>query len=268
MGKFNYTTSITGHRSVSVRRAIYQRSSPKDCCQRPQYRMGRPTPASTPEFASESTSIIDPTDKRPIYINKPKILCLHGGGQFASSFRSNLTDLRNALSEFDFLFPQAVESGNLWFRDPPGGKEKATTDPDWALDSITYLNDYVITHGPFHSILGFSQGVCMALLYLSYLQQNNKPISFEKVILLNGYLPSSHQGIVDSIRRLDISIPILKIVGKEDNFYRLGEELHKELNLYGKNPNLEELHIDKYLDHFPIMSGFSGFNRAVDFLLS
>jgi hypothetical protein len=42
MGKFNYTTSITGHRSVSVRRAIYQRSSPKDCCERPQYRMGRP----------------------------------------------------------------------------------------------------------------------------------------------------------------------------------------------------------------------------------
>ena len=47
MGKFNYTTSITGHRSVSVRRAIYRRSSPKDCCQRPQYRMGRPTPPPT-----------------------------------------------------------------------------------------------------------------------------------------------------------------------------------------------------------------------------
>ena len=47
MGKFNYTTSITGHRSTSVRRAIYRRSSPKDCCDRPQYRMGRPTPPLT-----------------------------------------------------------------------------------------------------------------------------------------------------------------------------------------------------------------------------
>ena len=45
MGKFNYTTSITGHRSASVRRAIYRRSSDKKCCTRPQHNMMRPTPA-------------------------------------------------------------------------------------------------------------------------------------------------------------------------------------------------------------------------------
>ena len=109
----------------------------------------------------------------------------------------------------------------------------------------------------------------MALLYLSYLQLNNKPISFEKVILLNGYLPTTHLGIADSIRRLNISTPMLKIVGVKDvNFYQLGEELHNELKSYGKNPNLEELHKDDDLYHFPITSGLSGFNRGVDFLRS
>ena len=99
------------------------------------------------------------------------------------------------------------------------------------------------------------------------LKITNKPISFEKVILLNGYLPTTHQGIADSIRRLDISIPILKIVGVKDvDFYQLGEELHKELKLHGKNPNLVELYRDDNLYHYPVTSGLSGFNRLVNFI--
>ena len=38
MGKFNYT-NITGYRSASLDE-LYRRSSPKDCCQRPNIGWG------------------------------------------------------------------------------------------------------------------------------------------------------------------------------------------------------------------------------------
>ena len=75
----------------------------------------------------------------------PKILCLHGGGQTASGFQAQLSDLTEALSsQYEFLFPQGPVSGSLWVKDPPGGKGAPTTDADWASSSVAMLDDYLI----------------------------------------------------------------------------------------------------------------------------
>ena len=62
---------------------------------------------------------------------KPKILCLHGGGQTAWGFShmKGMTDLVEALPEFEFVFASAPDPNHVWIRDPPGGKDEPTTDP-------------------------------------------------------------------------------------------------------------------------------------------
>ena len=160
---------------------------------------------------------------------KPKILCLHGGGQTAygkvhidhlvvilivnvnivsknlqdfieitmwifHSFQrmEGMKDLMNWLPEFEFVFGSSpykgidfetqrkpiwdkkvviqnlqvnayancfkVIKGNVWIRDPPGGKDHPTTDPHWADESIEYLDMMQKTEGPFYAVLGYSQG--------------------------------------------------------------------------------------------------------------
>ena len=257
MGKFNYTTNITGRRSISTRRAIYRRSSSKDCCYRTHYKMQR--------LVDKTLSPI--TIIEPISVgSKPKILCLHGGGQSVSSFRYQLLDLMNALPEFEFVFAKTPEDKNVWIRDPPGGKGEPTTESDWAIKSHLYLDNIVSQEGPFYAILGFSQGVAMILSYLAYLQENNSKLYFDKVILLNGYMPTTHRSITSLINKLNTSTFMLKVVGEKDEFYELGTKLYNELKLENKNLNLE-IYKDTALWHFPVMKGYLSFNKVVEFIL-
>ena len=49
-------------------------------------------------------------------------------------------------------------------------------------------------HGPFYGILGYSQGCPMATVYIA-----NSNTTFEKAFLFNGYLPTTHSGLNDTI---------------------------------------------------------------------
>ena len=74
-----------------------------------------------------------------------KILCLHGGGGNVKEFEnsSGVKAIRRALGRnYELVFAQAPHGG-LWMRDPPEGKSKPTTDPDWAPQSISILNSIV-----------------------------------------------------------------------------------------------------------------------------
>ena len=84
------------------------------------------------------------------------------------SLRVLLTDLINELSEFEFVFAETPEENYAWIRNSPGGKDDPTTDTNWASNSINYLDELVSTKGPF-GIIGYSQGVAMALVYLAHL---------------------------------------------------------------------------------------------------
>jgi hypothetical protein len=76
-----------------------------------------------------------------------KILALHGGGETSASFSSQagMVSLMNDLLEVEFVFANAP-SNNVWIQDSPSGKGEPTTDPNWADDSIAYLDNLVSEH--------------------------------------------------------------------------------------------------------------------------
>jgi predicted esterase len=147
---------------------------------------------------------------------RPRILCLHGGGDSAAGLRSQvgMAALQSSMPHFDFIFASAPHSG-LWIRDPPGGKALATTDVNWASPSVASLNQIVMSQGPFYGILGYSQGSAMALYYLSQVP----PGTFQVAMLFNGYIPSTHLGLVQAIDSQSPfgAIPALVFIGERDN---------------------------------------------------
>tara|TARA_B100000530_G_scaffold136130_1_gene85065 strand:- start:10428 stop:12155 length:1728 start_codon:yes stop_codon:yes gene_type:complete len=149
-----------------------------------------------------------------------KILSLHGGGESVSDFESQpgMQDLMEALPDFEFIFAEAPEDGGVWVRDPPDGKEQGTDDPMWADTSITYLDNFIDSNGPFYGILGYSQGAAMSVIYLAY-----SDVQFEKVILFNGYLETGHQGVNQTIEvEAPFDSPALVFEGEGDDWFGYG----------------------------------------------
>jgi len=124
-----------------------------------------------------------------------KILCLHGGGGTAESFRNAITAIENALPNFEFVYANGgygSPDGYLWMSDPPGGKDNPTTDPGWADDSIDILDNIRTSQGPFHGIMGYSQGAAFVSVYLSRVPDD----TFQFAATFCGYLPETHLGIM------------------------------------------------------------------------
>ncbi len=84
----------------------------------------------------------------------------------------------------------------LWIKEPPGGTNKPTIDPGWADESIQVLDDIVKAQGPFHGIIGFSQGAAFVPVYLSRVPNG----TFQIAITFCGYLPQIHRGLVEVVK--------------------------------------------------------------------
>ncbi|MEC8333296.1 MAG: hypothetical protein VXZ83_04135 [Verrucomicrobiota bacterium] len=160
-----------------------------------------------------------------------RILCLHGGGGNATSlqYQSGMQDLIDALPDCEFIFASSPVSGGVWYNDPPGGGKDPTYDPNWADVSVNYLNDFIEANGPFDAILGYSQGVPMSLVYLS-----TGSYDFDNVLLFNGYLPTTHMGLINVI---DTSSPysqsaLIFIAQNDYYFYEMGLELKSKFTSY------------------------------------
>ena len=160
-----------------------------------------------------------------------RILCLHGGGGSAASlqYQSGMQDLIAALPDCEFIFASSPVSGGVWYNDPPGGGEDPTYDPNWADVSVNYLNDFIEANGPFDAILGYSQGVPMSLVYLA-----TGSYDFNNVLLFNGYLPTTHIGLINVI---DANSPytqsaLIFIAQNDDYFYEMGLELKSKFTSY------------------------------------
>lgn len=130
----------------------------------------------------------------------PKILCLHEGGETAEMFKEQIKDIASELeNHYKLYFPLAQENGNKWVIDSP-------TNIDYIPKSLSYLDEYISYHGPFMGILGYSQGSMFASYYLS----TNPSNVFSWAALFNGYLPTNHQGLLDSINNISpIDIKVL-----------------------------------------------------------
>ena len=159
-----------------------------------------------------------PLDQGEPVVTSNKILALHGGGETASGLASQqgMQDLVDALPEFEFVFASTPESNNVWIRDPPGGKGEPTTSPDWADTSISYLDQVVAEQGPFYALLGYSQGAAMIPVYLA-----NTENTFNRVMMYNGYLPTSHEGLIDTIEAVEpFTTPAMVFSGENDQWFK------------------------------------------------
>ena len=156
-----------------------------------------------------------------------KILALHGGGGSPEGLmgQPGMQALMSDLPEFEFFFADAPDHESMchqcWYADPPGGKGEPNEDRNWAEISIEYLDGIVEEHGPFYGILGYSQGCPMATVYIA-----NSNTSFEKALLFNGYLPTTHSGLNDTINEAaPLDVDALVFGGDNDVFMFGLEEL-------------------------------------------
>ncbi|MBL6919654.1 MAG: hypothetical protein ISR41_04030 [Puniceicoccaceae bacterium] len=189
-----------------------------------------------------------------------RILCLHGGGGNAASFQyqSGMQDLIAALPDCEFIFASSPIAGGVWYNDPPGGSKEPTNDPNWADASVNYLNNFIEANGPFDAILGYSQGVPMSLVYLATGSYN-----FDNVLLFNGYLPTTHMGLISVI---DANTPfaqaaLIFIAQNDTYFYQIGLEVKT------KFANYTEL-ISTSAGHALPTQSDSNFQSVVNFLAS
>ena len=109
-------------------------------------------------------------------------ICLHGGGGFAG--------FDSMMQGFSCDF---IDAGNVWYADPLN-KDTPTTDPDHASRAIRLIDDLIERNGKYRGIIGYSQGAAMALVYIS-----RHPEAFDQVLLIAGYIPTTHKGLTDLI---------------------------------------------------------------------
>ena len=172
---------------------------------------------SSDDTTSSSSSSSDDKTSSSNSSSKLKILVLHGGGETSTSFQGQggVISLMNNLSDYEFVFADAPKN-NVWIQDPPGGKGKATSDPNWADDSISYLDNLVAQHGPFFGILGYSQGAAFIPVYLA-----NTSSTFKIALMYNGYLPTTHQGLISTINSAaPFQIPSVIFSGEYDYYFK------------------------------------------------
>ena len=173
--------------------------------------------SSSDDTTSSSSSSSDDKTSSSNSSSKLKILVLHGGGETSTSFQGQggVISLMNNLSDYEFVFADAPKN-NVWMQDPPGGKGKATSDPNWADDSISYLDNLVTQHGPFFGILGYSQGAAFIPVYLA-----NTSSTFKIALMYNGYLPTTHQGLISTINSAaPFQIPSVIFSGEYDYYFK------------------------------------------------
>ena len=170
---------------------------------------------------------------------RPKILCLHGGGGNQYSIAAAVTDIANALPEYEFVYVNGAygdQNNYLWIRDPPGGKNQPTTDPGWADESIQVLDDILEAQGPFHGILGYSQGAAFVPVYLSRVPND----TFRVAITFCGYLTTTHLGLLDIVQERSPFGNISHLVWMGGNDFIISNSMTREMAAEFISPSIIE----------------------------
>ncbi|CAL9057398.1 unnamed protein product [Musa banksii] len=168
---------------------------------------------------------------------KMKVLCLHG-------FRTSGSFLRKQISKWD---PSIFHHFHLDFPDgvyPAGGKSdiegifpppyfewfqfnKEFTEYKNFEECISYLCDYITKNGPFHGLLGFSQGATLSALLIGYQAQGkvlkeHPPIKFLVSISGSKFRDPS---ICDIAYKDPIKVKSVHFIGEKDWLKLPSEEL-------------------------------------------
>lgn len=192
----------------------------------------RPTKASS---GSALVKELPPLPSKPF-----RILCLHGYRQNETSFREKLGAFRGITGKFlDFTFitapnrvlPLSAEDINQdqrgwWFsRDSDYFQAQDVTDCDKGFEqSLTTIVEAFELHGPFHGLMGFSQGAALvALLCLLKARQPDffsDKVTFQFAIMVAAFRSRSsrHAEFFDQTNPLfkKVQIPTLHVIGDSD----------------------------------------------------
>ena len=198
-----------------------------------------------------------------------KILCLHGGGESAQAFQQHagiLDMIRDLSGDFVFEFLDAPNSGLWWNNNAvdENGDKINSTDSTWGDNAINAINDKIDDDGPYYGILGYSQGAAAAIVWdsknLTDSLNGNSNRSVEKLFLFNGYLPTTHDGLMNIINQSSSSTRTLIFIGENDtNFYSLG------LNIKYKFINSVEV-VDPNVDHSLPTDNKTKYNEVINFI--
>ena len=192
-----------------------------------------------------------------------KVLCLHGFTSNGAAHAHQLRSIVRNLPEYEFVFPDGphkVDIASEWdLTKPKGllwnelvtsmstsghrawwyareGKEKGTGEFVGLSASLDFIGSLMQKDGPFHAILGFSQGACFAGILCALLQRRS--MSHPLRSHLPGESPPPLAGLIFSgfkarfpqyneIYAEGIDIPMLHVMGVEDDdvFVEKSEEL-------------------------------------------
>ncbi|KAJ3956048.1 hypothetical protein N0V92_007413 [Colletotrichum tropicale] len=172
---------------------------------------------------------------------KPRLLCLHGGGTSAQIFQIQLIRLQRILdTRFDFVYIDApmdsapgpgvlpVFEGcgpyRRWVSDDP-----ATPADEFQAQkdaAVSFLKTYIKENGPFAGFVGFSQG-CRAIssLLLEHQRGDNdflgpeaKPFALFICGTFPPFVPHEEK----------ITAPTVHVVGLEDPYESASEQLYEQ----------------------------------------
>ncbi|XP_012457005.1 uncharacterized protein LOC105778006 [Gossypium raimondii] len=162
---------------------------------------------------------------------KPRVLCLHGfrtSGEILKKMMAKWP--HSVLNNFDFDFLDApfhargksdVES----LYDPPYYEWYQVNEMECVHfdECIAYIEDYMIKHGPFDGLLGFSQGGMLASVVPPMQREGAAFTSVPKikfVIIISGFelreLKSGPPKLLANVYSVPIDCPSLHLIGDKD----------------------------------------------------
>ncbi|XVE83085.1 hypothetical protein DITRI_Ditri16bG0058800 [Diplodiscus trichospermus] len=173
---------------------------------------------------------------------KPRVLCFHGfrtSGEILRKMLGKWPDTVLEKFDFDFLdapFPARGKSDIEGLYDPPYYEWYRVNEVEcFHFDEcIAYIEDYMIKHGPFDGLLGFSQGGMLAAV-LPGMQREG--VAFTKVpkikfvIIISGFelreLKSGPPKLLVNAFSVPIECPSIHFIGDKDFLKERGLKLLK-----------------------------------------
>ncbi|EIW69009.1 hypothetical protein TREMEDRAFT_39324 [Tremella mesenterica DSM 1558] len=194
-----------------------------------------------------------------------RVLALCGFTQNAHIYSKQLGAIRKTCKEVEFVFcepPVVVKKADMpWAQSTASFGSDATTDEDaqtpettpraWFLsrdrssllgmfsplpysslsdfseipETMAYMHDFLVRHGPFDGAMGFSQGGCMAALLAALLEKPNLDPSwpseprippFKFIICVGGFFPNTTNPNFYPWFPLPAHLSTLHVIGKND----------------------------------------------------
>ena len=170
-------------------------------------------------------------------VRKPRILCLHG---FRTSGEIMKTQIhkwpQNVLEKLDLVFldgpfPSQGKSEVEGIFDPPYYEwfqfNQEFTEYTNFEKCLQYIEDYMIKHGPFDGLMGFSQGAVLSGALPGF---QEKGVALSKVpkvkfIIIIGGAKFRAPSVAENAYSSTIQCPSLHFIGENDFLKTYGKEL-------------------------------------------